>query len=248
MRANEEDLGITVISGSAIFHRDADWFVRSWRTQEEWCSGEPGLPPIQVGAARLLDPSGDPDRFTHHGIQRIVYGLSWADRGASSGMARIDSASLAPQFEIIAASTLLAGPTSRDAFKGRLVVLGGSFAEARDIHPTPIGPMPGSAVIANAIASLVERGEFAPVPHWFGISVVVLIIAGASLLFARLHHFWATLVSSALIFLCLIPTSFLLLRHGRWLDLALPLFGIVLHNVAAQAEGALKGGSETTHG
>jgi len=46
------------------------------------------------------------------------------------------------------------------------MVIGASFAESRDRHLTPLGEMPGTLVLINAIQSLYQHGELTAPPLW----------------------------------------------------------------------------------
>ncbi len=52
------------------------------------------------------------------------------------------------------AKDILSRPVNASVlFSDRIVVIGGSYAEGRDIHATPLGSMPGAIVISNTIST-----------------------------------------------------------------------------------------------
>lgn len=54
----------------------------------------------------------------------------------------------------------------RDPFAGRVVIIGASFADSGDIHRTPMGPMPGALIIANAVTQARSLVGAAAAPAW----------------------------------------------------------------------------------
>lgn len=121
-------------------------------------------------------------------------------------------------------------------FKGKVVVLGASYGESYDFHATPLGTMPGALVIINSIQSLFQYGEFHSPPFWAELIIVVSLIMLMSMAFALMSSFKAQLLSSVLIILVLLPLSFWLFRSGVWLDFALPLLGVQIHDIWGRIE------------
>jgi CHASE2 domain-containing sensor protein len=93
-------------------------------------------------------------------------------------------------------------------------------------------------VLVNAIESLTRYGQLSPAPGWLRWLVLVVVLVGGGALAARLHHFWGLVLSGSIVIVALVPLSLHLLHYGRWLDFALPLCGVLLHNLAGQAESA----------
>lgn len=73
--------------------------------------------------------------------------------GPSSEMIRRDDGSRTPALYTWSAGDVLDRPMADLAFTGRTVIIGGAYAQANDRHDTPVGPMEGMRVIANAIAT-----------------------------------------------------------------------------------------------
>ena len=124
-------------------------------------------------------------------------------------------------------------PVASDAITGRVVVIGGSFWESRDLYLTPLGQMPGFLVLVNAIHSLHQHEEIKPPSLYLKWPITVALIVLISLIFARLSSFWAMLVTSGVIIIALLPISYYLFKAGVWLDFVLPLCAVALHWVAA---------------
>ncbi|MCZ6854168.1 MAG: CHASE2 domain-containing protein [Gammaproteobacteria bacterium] len=132
---------------------------------------------------------------------------------------------------------------------GRVVVIGGTYRETRDWYATPIGEMPGAMVVINAVHSLGVNGQLRLPSVWTKLIVEALLIIMMSIVFACLSSLLGYLLSSVLILIGLVPISFLMFRSGVWIDFALPLLAVQLHEFAAEfeSEGATSGEKETSH-
>lgn len=127
-------------------------------------------------------------------------------------------------------------------FDDRIVIIGSSFADSRDIYYTPLGQMPGSMVIANALVSL-QTGQ-ATEWHWAArLAIEFLLIIGTAFAFSRFNGFRAKLVATGVTLLITLPLSFFLFRTGVWLDFAIPLAVVELHASISEVEKSL-----STHG
>ncbi|MCK1385679.1 CHASE2 domain-containing protein [Bradyrhizobium sp. 21] len=97
-------------------------------------------------------------------------------------------------------------PLTCEAVQGRAVLVGSSHRDSRDLHFTPLGPMPGAYVLANTIAgardTLLNSGGFGLDSRFWGIALFVAF----ALLAARLRNIFAIAVgaSLALVFLSVI--------------------------------------------
>lgn len=118
----------------------------------------------------------------------------------------------------------------------RIVVIGSSFSENRDSYLTPIGTMPGAVVLINAIHSLLQYGQIQRPAAWIIFSIELVLIIFVSILFASLGSYVAKVISGLIVLALLLPTTFALFKFGVWLDFALPLVGVQLHEMIARAE------------
>lgn len=117
---------------------------------------------------------------------------------------------------------------SPDAFAGRIVVIGASHEQARDRHATPLGSMPGSMVIINAIQSLAAYGTLTP-PSWpvrLAHAAVLLVLQ------AFLFHVFAPTFATILIAIGMTTATFLAsiywLETGVWLDTTVAALSFVI--------------------
>lgn len=166
--------------------------------------------------------------------QRILYTQPWR---LQPGQARTTTKQHGIETPtLFLRSALPIGQQAVDAswLSGRVVVIGASFAESKDIHPTPLGQMPGPLVLVNAIQSLHQYGELTPPPLWIKVLIEALLIMVMSLAFARFSSFWGLLLSGGFIVLLLLPASFVLFRYGVWLDFAIPLLAVQLYQMVVE--------------
>ena len=117
-------------------------------------------------------------------------------------------------------------PLDPSLAQDRIVVIGASYADSRDVHLTPLGEMPGAMILTNAIDSLLQHGGLKPPSTGLILTAQFLLIAVVSLAFAALPFSWAAVLGTPLVILVLLPVSFWLFRHGVWLDLAIPLLAV----------------------
>lgn len=124
--------------------------------------------------------------------------------------------------------------------KDRIVVIGASFSDSRDIHLTPLGEMSGAMILINSIHSLLQHGEIEPPSTWVKVLVEIVLIVVMSFAFAYLHSFWGLVLSGFFVVIVLLPVSFAFFKYGIWLDFVLPLLGILLHEMAAKFEAKIE--------
>jgi CHASE2 domain-containing sensor protein len=115
-------------------------------------------------------------------------------------------------------------------FAGGLVVIGQSFAAARDQHSTPLGPMPGAMVLINSVASMLDLKLLRPPAGMFEYPFAIGSIILIGFVFSRFESFVAIVVIMFTFVPLLIATNYVLLRLGGiWLDFAAPLMAIWAH-------------------
>lgn len=177
----------------------------------------------------------DPDAVA----QRILYTLPWRlQPGQAYPLISGDAGSPIPALFIRSALPIGHQAVDPAWLKGRVVVIGGSYAESRDRHPTPLGEMPGALVLINAIQSLHQHDELEAPPLSVKLLVEAVLIVVMSLAFAGFNSFLGMVASGAFIILALLPLSFVVFRYGVWLDFAIPLLAVQLHQMVAEFEEA----------
>jgi len=117
----------------------------------------------------------------------------------------------------------------------RIVIIGQSADAVGDKWATPLGPMPGAYIIANAILSLQDPGPIEELP-WLVEGLLALAHIG---LVAWAFAWFSSVRAIAIVGLPLVVTLMLLswvcLKFGVWIDYAMPALGIWLHRLWGQA-------------
>ena len=108
--------------------------------------------------------------------------------------------------------------------RGRTVLIGGTFADGRDMHRTPYGLMPGVEIQANIVHMLMTGSLVRPAGWLAGFVVQLVAVLLAGFVMVAMRPLWGTVVCLAGA-LCLgVPTSYLAFsRGGYWVDFLLPV-------------------------
>jgi CHASE2 domain-containing sensor protein len=122
----------------------------------------------------------------------------------------------------------------RSRLKDKIVILGGSYRYARDRHVTPIGPIFGAELLANAVESEISGHIDDVSPYW---SLSVDLIVGTLLLALvtslRLRLPWALLASSLVSVLGAFLICWVLFNYyGYFLGVFGAMAGVVLGVIA----------------
>jgi CHASE2 domain-containing sensor protein len=159
---------------------------------------------------------------------RILYAFGWSDSGDAPNPTVSFEGRSVPLLTRLPARLVTdsAEPPDPGLLAGRIVVIGASYAESRDLHRTPLGWMPGAVILQNAIYSLLQNGGLKPPSAAVVAGVQISLLVVAALVFAALGSYWAVLVAAPLTLLALLPLSFWMFRSGVWLDLAIPIGAI----------------------
>ncbi|MBI1726213.1 MAG: adenylate/guanylate cyclase domain-containing protein [Candidatus Rokubacteria bacterium] len=120
--------------------------------------------------------------------------------------------------------------------RGRIVLLGGTFADGRDVHRTPYGFMPGVEIQANIVHMLVTGSLVRPAGWLAGFAVQLIAVLLAGLVMVAMRPLWGTLVCLAGALLLGVPASYVAFsRGGYWVDFLLPVAVTSLLGVGADA-------------
>ena len=168
--------------------------------------------------------------------KRVIYRVAWEPGAVGLGpIVELPAAAggetqlveVRPAHLIVQGDPAAAAP----GLEGRIVVIGGSFKSSGDRYNTPLGVMPGSLVIINAIEALAQNGTPREFPIPFRIVISLLVIVVASLLTLTLRPIVAAAALSAF----LLVLMFALLNKfqaGAVLDLAVPAVGAFVHDLS----------------
>lgn len=187
---------------------------------------------------RARSVSGTYRRDPFSGLERrIIFTIPWTLDSGESRPLVTNMGRRVPLLSTISARDLTDGgdQVSRALVNDAVVVIGGSFAEGRDVHSTPGGPLPGALVIVNAIHSLLEFGELHHSARWLHELVslaTICLVAGAFTLVPSFFCLFVCSIGVAIVAL----VSIVLLKDGVWLDFSMPLVAVLVHGVIEDAK------------
>lgn len=186
-------------------------------------------PKVRIGRLELsVDPSPVNQRIGYRYPAELREGEAYP-RDRETGRELL---SVVPAYPL-----LLREKVSPELFSNRIVVIGGSYEEGRDVYRTPLGPMPGALILINSMDSLLEHGEIRPPRPVLRYGILVASVLAMSLIFSSFPPRKAAWIALGLLVLGLLPLSVFLFRGGYWLDFAVPTLAVFLHRLAADIEG-----------
>jgi len=107
--------------------------------------------------------------------------------------------------------------------KKKIAVIGTSAPEAEDIKETPVGKIPGMYVMGSAIHTLLSGQRPSTPPLGFTIAYVSIIILISAIAFTVLDNIAASvLLSIVIILIFLVPSWYLYIRDGWFINVYLP--------------------------
>ena len=176
--------------------------------------------------ARSIAVTGD--AFT----QRILFALPWK-LAADETWPQVDFAGgKAPLLSILPAHAITEGGLRTTLPPGHVAVIGASNQDARDVHVTPLGAMPGSLIVINAIDSLIQHGQMTTPAAWIQLLTAIILLSIVSLIATRFPTALGTKISLAVLVMMLVPLSVYFFRYGVWLDFALPVAAVKFFDLA----------------
>lgn len=179
--------------------------------------------------------------------QRIYFNLAWQKENAEAYAYTESKRELLngdvefirePLLTEIPASVLDNPSASIDTrlFDNKNIIIGASHQDSADVHGTPLGFMPGSLIIVNAVNSLQTKGELASPSLITTLMIELVLLVMISVAFAILTPSAAFFLSTSFIIFILLPITYWVFRDGIWLDFALPLFAVQMHQLVSSAE------------
>lgn len=177
--------------------------------------------------------------------QRILYTLPWRLE-ADEARPLVDFASRPTRLlSILPARAVLEGGVLPEVPPGHIAIIGASNEDARDIHMTPLGPMPGSLILINAIHSLLQHGQLSPPSIWLQLASAALLLVIVSLIFVRFPSVNGRRISFAAIIVLLVPLSMYFFRYGIWLDFIFPLSAVKIFQSVMDHRKKISEGDDT---
>ncbi len=119
---------------------------------------------------------------------------------------------------------------SKNIFSDKIIIIGGTFEEARDFYMTPKGKMSGVEIIANSVETLLNARILKPINHLVEFLMEIAIILILSYYFLRFSAFKGTLIGLITILPLAIFGSFVAFSSlSRWLNFIPVGVSIILH-------------------
>jgi adenylate cyclase len=180
----------------------------------------------------------DPARLDRALADGTIHLPVWAREGAADGAIALSAGDLRRINFVGPAGTFLTIPgdavaaladadtvIARDnPLRDRVVMIGATFRDSRDMHPTPHGSMPGVEVHANVVHMLLNRTFIHPAGWMAALALQLVAVALAAPAFLALRPLPGLLVCAAGILLVAVPASrFALGAGGYWMDFLLPV-------------------------
>jgi len=193
-----------------------------------------GLPPAELatrlaqdGAAIPLpvrEPSGTLAGAVDTSVSQLAAGPWRIDFSGPTGA--FTTFPSEPLVQLARAGTV---PDQDNPFRDRIVLVGASFAESRDIFPTPTGPMAGVEIHAHMVNTLLSRRTLLPPPWYLNVALLTLVCVSISVLSLWLRPLWLALVGLALVAGLAAASYEAYTRGGYWLDFLAPLIGMLVY-------------------
>ena len=171
--------------------------------------------------------------------QRIMYRMSWLvdDKPPNLPYVLTDESNK-PVLDIFSALPYAESPpqASLESLTDKIVVIGGSYSDGRDIYSTPLGNMPGTLIIVNALYSLLQQNDSPDLPSplidlLLRLLIMAVFIVVISILFVFFRSVWAMLFWGIVVIFGLLPMAMVFLYYGTslWPYFAVPLVVIFIY-------------------
>lgn len=134
-----------------------------------------------------------------------------------------------PSGPIVEAARRAVEPAADNPFRGRVVLVGATFAESRDAHATPVGAMSGVEIHANMVHTLLTRRAFLPPPWPVNLGVLIAACVLVALLSLWLRAGLVALVAILFVIGVTVWSYEAYTRGGYWLDFLAPVVGMFLY-------------------
>jgi class 3 adenylate cyclase/CHASE2 domain-containing sensor protein len=169
------------------------------------------------------------------GVQGHVLGREPVTLTALSQAWRVDFAGLPGTFVSFPSGPLVqmaqsgALPGADNPFRDRIVLIGATFAESRDFHPTPVGLMTGAEIQAHMIHTLLARRVLGPPPWPLNFALLLGVCVIVSTMSLWLRPLWLALAGLAAVTGFAAVSYEAYVRRGYWLDFVGPLVAMVAY-------------------
>jgi adenylate cyclase len=134
-------------------------------------------------------------------------------------------------FPHYSATDVIHGRIPRDAFRGKIVLVGATAMGIYDMRVTPFEHVfPGLEIHANVIDSILQE-QFLYRPNWIALPDILAVIATGVILgifLPRMKAFWGAMISGLLFLSILGLGKFLFQDRGIWMNMTYPVLNLGL--------------------
>ncbi len=198
-------------------------------------SGDELFPPLSILCA--WHQLGRPPLAVKAGVHGVD-GIQMGDRFIPTdehGRLLVNYLGPPKTFPHISATDILAGRHEKDAFKGRIVLVGATAIGTHDLRSTPLNPVfPGVEIHATVLDNILT-GAFLAKPEWsrmYDLLAIVVLGAAIGLVLPRLHAISGLLFAVALFALYIFMARWLFVHKNIWLGVVYPLLALTVNYVA----------------
>ena len=110
-------------------------------------------------------------------------------------------------------------PIEPDLLKDKIVMVGITADIAHDIHPTPLGSIPGIYINANSLLMLLSGNLLKTLPYWLGIGIFLFFSLAGGFLSYRLKPAYSILLLPSLLSFISLGYIFLQARYNFRMDI-----------------------------
>lgn len=110
-------------------------------------------------------------------------------------------------------------PLDSSLFKDKIVLMGATADIIHDIHPTPLGKIPGIYINANCLLMFLSGKFLKVMPYWPERFILLALSIAIGLISLRLKVVYSFLVSSALLLILSLGDVFLRVRYNFSMDI-----------------------------
>jgi adenylate cyclase len=124
-------------------------------------------------------------------------------------------------------------PAADNPFAGKIVFVGATFGESRDVYPTPMGSMAGVEIQANMLHTLLARRVLLPPNPWMNLALLTAACVASALLSLWLRPLWMYVAMAAVVAVFAVASYEAYTRGGYWLDFVAPMFAMRVYQKAS---------------
>ena len=152
---------------------------------------------------------------------RVIFPDGFSIPVSDYGTLPINYLAAAGDFNTVSVSRFFdsSAPLDSSLFKDKIVLMGATADIIHDIHPTPLGKIPGIYINANCLLMFLSGKFLKVMPYWPERFILLALSIAIGLISLRLKVVYSFLVSSALLLILSVGYVFLRIRYNFSLDI-----------------------------